>query len=92
MSPRRPRILPFLLLTPLLLSVGLILFFFVTSPASASYIFGPTLTPTQENLWAYADVPKPTHISMSLPTVTAVPADTAIPTTAATETPPVVAM
>jgi lipoprotein-anchoring transpeptidase ErfK/SrfK len=92
MSPRRLRLLPVLLLTPLLLSVGLILFFFVTSPASASYIFGPTLTPTQENLWAYADVPKPTHISTSPPTMTAVPADTAVPTTAATEAPPVVAM
>jgi lipoprotein-anchoring transpeptidase ErfK/SrfK len=92
MSPRRLRILPLLLLTPILLSVGLILFFFVTSPASASYIFGPTLTPTQENLWAYADVPKPTHISTSPPTVTVVPADTAISTTAAIETPPVVAM
>jgi lipoprotein-anchoring transpeptidase ErfK/SrfK len=92
MSPRRFRILPVLLLTPLLLSVGLILFFFVISPASASYIFGPTLTPTQENLWAYADIPKPTHILTSVPTITAVPADTAIPTTAATETPPVVAM
>ncbi len=92
MSPRRLRLLPVLLLTPLLLSVGLILFFFVTSPASASYIFGPTLTPTQENLWAYADVPKPTPISTSPPTMTAVPADTAMPTTAATEAPPVVAM
>ena len=92
MSPRRLRILPVLLLTPFLLSVGLILFFFVTSPASASYIFGPTLTPTQENLWAYADVPKPTQVLTSLPTMTAVPVDTAIPPVAATETPPVVAM
>jgi lipoprotein-anchoring transpeptidase ErfK/SrfK len=85
MSPRRPRILPILLLTPLLLSIGLVLFFFVTSPASASYIFGPTLIPTQENLWAYAEVPKPT---ISLPTV--LPVDTPIPTV--TETPAVVAM
>ncbi len=92
MSPRRPRILPILLLTPLLLSIGLVLFFFVTSPASASYIFGPTLIPTQENLWAYAEVPKPTATpaaaQQSLPTV--LPVDTSIPTV--TETPAVVAM
>ena len=90
MSPRRPRILPILLLTPILLSLGLVLFFFVTSPASASYIFGPTLIPTQENLWAYADVPKPTVTQQSLPTV--LPVDTPIPPVAVTEAPPVVAM
>lgn len=87
MSPRRPRLLPLLLLTPILISIGLVLFFFVTSPASASYIFGPTPTPTQENLWAYADVPKPTHTS---PPPTVLPADTPIPPV--TETPAVVAM
>jgi hypothetical protein len=94
MSPRRPRILPILLLTPLLLSTGLVLFFFVTSPASASYIFGPTLIPTQENLWAYADIPKPTAAhavptgQQSVPTVP--PVDT--PIAPVTETPVVVAM
>lgn len=85
MSLRRFRILPFLLLTPVLIGIGLVLFFFVTSPASASYIFGPTPTVTQENLWAYADVPKPTRTAAP----TALPTDTAPP---ATETPAVVAM
>ena len=71
------------------LSVGFILFFFATSPASA-YIFGPTPTATQENLWAYADVPKPTHTAAALPTMTLPPAETAI--SPGTETPGVVAM
>ena len=66
------------------LSLGFILFFFVTSPASAAYIFGPTPTATQENLWAYADIPKPTR--------TALPTITAVPPAAVTETPAVVAM
>ena len=76
----RIRILPILLLAPVLLSLGLILFFFVTSPASASIapIFA-TITPTQENLWGYADIPKPTYTPPPAPTV--VPVDTAIPPT-----------
>ena len=86
MSPQRFRILPLLLLAPVILSLGLVLFFFVTSPASASYIFGPTPAPTQENLWGYADVPKSTHT----PLPTALPADT--PPPPATEAQPVVAM
>ena len=78
MNARRPRILPLLLLTPFLLSIGLILFFFVTSPASASInIFGPTPAPTQENLWAFADLPKPTYTAAP----TMMPAPTAIPPT-----------
>jgi lipoprotein-anchoring transpeptidase ErfK/SrfK len=70
------------------LSLGFILFFFVTSPASASIlsIFGPTPVPTQENLWAYADVPKPTRTSTAAPII--VPTDTPAP--AATEVPAIV--
>lgn len=85
----RIRILPILLLAPVLLSLGLILFFFVTSPASASLapIFA-TVTPTQENLWGFADIPKPTHTPPPAPTV--VPVDTAIPPTP--ETPAAVVM
>ena len=85
----RIRILPFLLLAPLLLSVGLILFFFATSPASASIapIFA-TFTPTQEDLWGYADIPKPTHTATPAPTI--LPVDTALPP--ATEAPGIVAM
>ena len=89
MNPPRFRVLPFLLLAPALLSIGLILFFFVTSPASASIapIF-MTLTPTQENLWGYADIPKPTYTAPAAPTI--LPIDTPLP--AATETPGTVAM
>jgi lipoprotein-anchoring transpeptidase ErfK/SrfK len=85
----RIRILPILLLAPVLLSIGLILFFFVTSPASASIapLFA-TLTPTQENLWAYVDLPKPTHSATPAPTV--LPVDTSIPPV--TETPAAVSM
>lgn len=90
MSDRHNRTPIFLWLLISLLSLGFILFFFVTSPASASIlpIFGPTVIPTQENLWAYADVPKPTHTAPpALPTPTLVPADTAVPPT---ETPAMV--
>jgi lipoprotein-anchoring transpeptidase ErfK/SrfK len=84
MSPRRFRVLPLLLLTPFLLSIGLVLFFFVTSPASASIVpIFFTLTPTQENLWAFADFPKPTYTVTPAPTI--IPVDTAIPPV--TETP-----
>ena len=72
----RIRVLPILLLLLFLFGLGIVLFFFATSPASA-YIFGPTPTATQENLWAYADVPKPIPTQTALPTI--VPVDTAIP-------------
>ena len=85
----RIRILPILLLFPVLIGIGIILFFFATSPASASiYIFAPTVTATQENLWGYADVPKPTHTAPPAPTI--LPVDTAVPPV--TETPGTVAM
>jgi lipoprotein-anchoring transpeptidase ErfK/SrfK len=61
-SNGRIRILPSLLLILLFISAVLFLFFITTSPANASIsIFGPTPTATQENLWAYADFPKPTY-------------------------------
>lgn len=75
----RIRFLPGLLLILLCVGSGLSLFFFAASPASA-YIFGPSPTPTQENLWAYADIPKPSVT----PTAPVLPTDTALP---ATETP-----
>ncbi len=84
MNAREHRIPMILWLVISCLSLGFILFFFVTSPASAAYIFGPTPTATQENLWAYADIPKPTR--------TALPTITAVPPVAVTETPAVVAM
>jgi lipoprotein-anchoring transpeptidase ErfK/SrfK len=80
----RIRILPVLLLFPVLIGIGLILFFFAASPASASIpqVFGPTVTATQENLWGFADVPKPTHTPTPAPTI--LPVDTAIPPATAT--------
>lgn len=83
------RILPILLFFPLFFGLGIILFFFAISPASA-HIFGPTPTATQENLWAYSDVPKPTTTQAALPTMTTVPADTTVPPVV--ETPAVVMM
>jgi lipoprotein-anchoring transpeptidase ErfK/SrfK len=58
---RRIRLLasPWLIL--LFISIGLIVFFATTSPANASFLFGPSPIPTQENLWAYADLPKATY-------------------------------
>src|SRR5215211_2422008 len=81
MNARETRIPIILWLIISFLSIGFIVFFFLTSPASASIlpIFGPTLTATQENLWAYADVPKPSAIQTALPTMTMVPADTDVP-------------
>jgi lipoprotein-anchoring transpeptidase ErfK/SrfK len=71
------RPLPGLLLLLFCIGTGLILFFFAASPASA-YIFGPSPTPTQENLWGYSEVPKPTYTPapVILPTDTAVPTET----------------
>jgi lipoprotein-anchoring transpeptidase ErfK/SrfK len=63
----------------------LALFFFSSSPASAA-LFAP-LTPTEENPWAFVDVPKPTYTS--IPILTPIP--TSIPATA-TEAPGVIDM
>ena len=91
MNARANRIPILLWLLVSFLSLGFILFFFVTSPVSASYIFGPTPTATRENLWAYADVPKPTRsVPTALPTMTKAPGDPASPPLA--ETAAVVAM
>jgi len=68
------------------ISVGVFIFFFTTSPASASIsqAFLPTSAPTQENMWAFADFPKPTHtLAPIIPTT--VPTDIVLPP--ATETP-----
>lgn len=65
------------------LSIGLILFFMGAPPASASInLLFASPTPTQENLWAYVDMAKPTSTIPS----TVFPADTPIPPVA-TETP-----
>ena len=85
LSNRRFRLGASLWLILLFLSIGFILFFFAASPASASIgnIFGPTPTATQENLWAYADIPKPTASQTAAPVV--LPTDPSIPPV--TETP-----
>jgi lipoprotein-anchoring transpeptidase ErfK/SrfK len=65
----------------LLVSVGLFIFFFAASPANSSIsnLFGPTPAPTQENLWAFADFPKPTYTP--IPVIPAlVPTDSVLPT------------
>jgi lipoprotein-anchoring transpeptidase ErfK/SrfK len=86
-SNGRVRLFVTLWLILLFISVGLIIFFMTTSPASASIfnVFGPTPMPTQENLWAFADLPKPAYTPVPvIPTIA--PTDTALPP-ASTETP-----
>ena len=60
----------------LLICGGLVLafFFFSSSPVSAALF--ATLTPTQENLWAFVDLPKATYTPTSLPTSTPIPTET----------------
>jgi lipoprotein-anchoring transpeptidase ErfK/SrfK len=86
-SNGRVRLLAILWLILLFISIGLIIFFVAASPANASIlnVFGPTPIPTQENLWAFADLPKPTYTPVPvIPTI--VPTDPVLPP-AATETP-----
>src|SRR5262245_40811186 len=82
-SHGRIRITAGLWLILLFSSIGLIIFFFAASPANASMIniLGPTPIPTQENLWAFADLPKPTYtpISTILPTEQTIPPATETP-------------
>ena len=63
MLPNRHNRFPLLFILCLLLCGVPIAFAVTTSPASAS-IFS-TVTPTQEDLWAYASVPKPTYTPTS---------------------------
>ena len=58
----------------LCLSAGIIVFFIGTSPASASInLLFASPTATQENLWAYADLPKPTVTQTAIPVIPTVP-------------------
>jgi lipoprotein-anchoring transpeptidase ErfK/SrfK len=68
-------------LIPLLAVLGFIFFFAATPSVNAAIFVSPT--PTQENLWAYVSLPKPTYTPTALP----LPTDTALPTVQATETP-----
>jgi lipoprotein-anchoring transpeptidase ErfK/SrfK len=84
---RRVRILAGLWLIVLCISIGSIVFFIGTSPASASInLLFVTPTPTQENLWAYVDIPKPTNT----PVPTSLPAEQPAP--AVVETPAAMVM
>ncbi len=89
-SNRRTRLFVILWLILLFISVGFIIFFFATSPVNAYInVLGPTPVPTQENLWAFADLPKPTQTSVPvIPTI--IPTDPVLPP--ATETPPSMVM
>jgi lipoprotein-anchoring transpeptidase ErfK/SrfK len=82
----RIRLFPSLIL--LLLCGGLGLAFFFTSSSSAAGLIFATLTPTQENLWAYVNLPKATYTPTPLYTPTDPPTFTPI----VTETPGVMAM
>lgn len=82
-SPGRSRVKPSMWLIPLLAGFGFIFFFAAAPSVNAGIFVSPT--PTQENLWAYVSLPKPTYT----PTVIPLPTDTAVPTAQAqaTETP-----
>src|SRR5688572_30410739 len=71
------RIAPGVLLL-LCIGAGLGVFFIAASPASVSIVNGLGVLPTatQENLWAYANVAKPTYTAtpITIPTDTPVPA------------------
>jgi len=78
-SNSRIRIFSGLWLVLLCIGIGLI-FFLASSPANASIIngLGAPPTATQENLWAYVDVPKPTYTATAI-VVPTMPAATETP-------------
>jgi lipoprotein-anchoring transpeptidase ErfK/SrfK len=80
-SPKLSAGFPTIILLLIFGSLGLAFFFFSSSPVSA-LIFA-TLTPTQENLWAFVDLPKATYT----PTPLDIPTDFPTFTPAASETP-----
>jgi lipoprotein-anchoring transpeptidase ErfK/SrfK len=67
-----------LFLVLLIAGTGFGLLSFMTSPASAAIFSSPTAT--QENLWAYVDLPKPTYTPTLLPPPTDIPTLTPVPT------------
>lgn len=83
-SDGRSSLRPVLWLVVLLACTGLAVFSFFTSPVSAAFFEAPT--PTQENLWGYMALPKPSHTATAslppteTPTFTPVPTLTPIPT------------
>jgi lipoprotein-anchoring transpeptidase ErfK/SrfK len=75
-------------LSLLLIFVSLILALFLIPSSPVSALIFATLTPTQENLWAFVSLPKATYTPTPLYTPTAPPTMTPM----ATETPGVMAM
>ena len=78
-SNRRIR-LPLLLILCLSIFGGILAFVLITSPVSAAIFGMPTPATSQEIVWAYASIPKPTHTPISVPVSvpTAVPTVTAV--------------
>ena len=67
MVPSRHNRFPLLFLLCLLLCGGIVALDLTNSSASASILFG-TPIPTQENLWAYSNIPKPAYTATNIPT------------------------
>jgi len=82
----RIRFFPRLILLLTCGGLGLAFFFISSSPVSAALF--ATVTPTQENLWAFVNLPKATYTPTPLYTPTELPTLTPI----ATETPGVMSM
>ena len=74
----RFRLASCLFLILLTAGVGFGLLSLMTSPASAAIFSSPT--PTQENLWAFVNLPKPTYTATPLPPPTDIPTLTPVPT------------
>jgi lipoprotein-anchoring transpeptidase ErfK/SrfK len=70
----RIRLFPSLILLLVCGSLGLA-FFFVSSSSASTLIF-TSPTPTQENLWAFVNLPKPAYTPTDMPTVTPIVTDT----------------
>jgi lipoprotein-anchoring transpeptidase ErfK/SrfK len=83
-SNKRSCLLPALWLMLFLGCIGLVAFSLFTSPASAAFFEAPT--PTQEDLWAHMDLPKPTNTATPLPPATDIPTFTPESTLAPTAT------
>jgi lipoprotein-anchoring transpeptidase ErfK/SrfK len=68
-------------LTLIFVGIGPALFFFATSPANAAIFVNVSPTPTQEDLWAFVELPKPTYTATVPPTEgpTSTPEPTATP-------------
>jgi lipoprotein-anchoring transpeptidase ErfK/SrfK len=79
-SPGCSRLSLSLWLLPLCIGITFAYFFYSTPPANAAIFVDPTAT--QEDLWAYVNLPKPTYTPPIPP-----PTETPLPTQIATEPP-----